>query len=210
MSSTTVTGAVRRALGGTEHSASALIIQAPAAGGTLHVATLELGERIVVVSVLERTGARMPAQTLDVALTGDWERTVTEWIKHQVDGHTNSPMGGASESLRATAPRAAAVPQSTIRPPLFSHAPPPLFPAVGDRDRDPVIPGPLGTPSRGGDDGMLVGPNHPLMQGPHRMPHARFDPVAPFGPYGPGGGSASGDPDFDEMLPPQPYSHMFI
>lgn len=210
MSYTTVAEAVRRALGGTEHSTSASVIQVPTAGGTLHVATLDLGERVVVVSALERAGARMPAQTLDVALTGDWERIVAEWIKRQVDGHAASPVESAPESVRATAPRAAAVPQSTIRHPHLSHAPPPLFPAVGDRDRDPVIPGPLGTPSRSGEDGMLVGPNHPLMQGPHRMPHARFDPVAPFGPYGPGGGSASGDPDFDEMLPPQPYSHMFL
>lgn len=57
------------------------------------------------------------------------------------------------------------------------------------------------------EEGMLMGPRHPAFNNrhtetpshfnpPHPPPGARFDPINPVSP--------TGDPDFDDLLPPNP------
>ncbi|KXN67372.1 hypothetical protein CONCODRAFT_80187 [Conidiobolus coronatus NRRL 28638] len=119
-------------------------------------------------------------------------------------------------------------------------------PSVGASDLDPLG-GAFSGPRFGGiggnmdpfggglgNDGMYVGPNHPIFnqQRPRHdpihggdgilppgavPPGARFDPIGPFGgpnrggQRGPGsGGRFSGNPDNDELPPPGGYNDMFM
>lgn len=203
---------IQRTLGVASRNAQNTVAETRVDGGVLHVATVELGHRVVVLAAVSSAGTQTATEVLEIDTTSpDWEERLSRWVsvqreKPQCTAHPPRLGEAPDTAIMHDVPRiATAGPSNTLRP---SYAPPPLFPPVGNRDRDPVIPGPFGAPDTG-VDGMLVGPSHPLMQGPPRVPHARFDPVAPFGPFGPGRGGPSGDPDFDELLPPQPYSHMF-
>ncbi|WFD35007.1 hypothetical protein MCUN1_001853 [Malassezia cuniculi] len=194
---------------------------------------MTLGRRTVVLCTTVAGDTQTPPQAFQVDTADSaWESKLETWLKEHTSTPAQKPAHADKQqrtslpdtSATATATRAdATIPHVPPPSARSSYAPPSLFPAIGNRDRDPVLPGPLGSPSAG-VDGMLVGPDHPLLQqGPGRVPHARFDPVAPFGPLGPlgpqgplggplgpgRGGGPTGDPDFDDMLPPQPYSHMF-
>jgi hypothetical protein len=57
------------------------------------------------------------------------------------------------------------------------------------------------------EEGMIMGPSHPIFNKDNRYPDsrdlpvppgARFDPISPVGP----GFYSPGDPDFDELVPP--------
>ncbi len=121
-----------------------------------------------------------------------------------------------------------------------SHFPPRNPLEIGRRDLDPIPRNPFNPPSvfpGGDDDGMFVGPNHPIfgmrggngsgMRGPWSPdgflppmgapPGARFDPIGPGTggiPAFPGRGGIGGrprpglDPDNDEFMPPGPVSCM--
>lgn len=105
--------------------------------------------------------------------------------------------------------------------------------AIGRNDLDPIPRNPFAPPpvfGGIGDDGMIVGPNHPIFsqrfppgpsnsrQGPWggdgflppmgAPPGARFDPITPFNQFPgrsgirPRGDLRSGEPDNDEFQPP--------
>ncbi|KAI8138179.1 PI31 proteasome regulator N-terminal-domain-containing protein [Fennellomyces sp. T-0311] len=110
-------------------------------------------------------------------------------------------------------------PTTADDPSLFGHNPY----SVGRSDLEPM--GGLRMPGDGG--GMFVGPSHPMFGGRHeddaRLPRgavppgARFDPIGPFMPDprrgrgrgGAGAGRFSGEPDNDELPPPN-YDNYFM
>lgn len=89
----------------------------------------------------------------------------------------------------------------------------PKMPTAGEIPATPVRLGgaDLGAPGHAVNDveeeGMIMGPSHPIFTRDHPSssssdlpvpPGARFDPISPVGP----GFYSSGDPDFDELIPP--------
>jgi proteasome inhibitor subunit 1 (PI31) len=140
-------------------------------------------------------------------------------------------------------------PQAPPRAPEYdpSHIPPENPLSIGRRDLDP-FPGmnpsnPFAPPALFppyGNDGMFVGPDHPIFGDRGRggqgrwggdgflppmgaPPGARFDPIAPgIVPFGPGAGGRGGrgggplgggnlhDPDNDEFMPPGAVSIVIL
>ncbi|KAG7449373.1 uncharacterized protein BT62DRAFT_992393 [Guyanagaster necrorhizus] len=156
------------------------------------------------------------------------------------EGYTEVTVSETASSARNEAPRAAQPPQIPRYNPdeefprryPSSQLPPRNPLEIGRRDLDPFPVNPFSPPSLfsgGDDDGMFVGPNHPILgvggrsergqRGPWggdgflppmgAPPGARFDPVGPgIGPFPgragrglPGRGNMWG-PDNDEFPPP--------
>lgn len=120
----------------------------------------------------------------------------------------NSPFSASSESLEESLlPRTETEADVIFGLPTTTSG---IGPAVklGSGDLNPV-------PGREeGEDieeqGMIMGPSHPIFHFSHRSgqeelpvpPGAKFDPISPVGP----GFYSPGDPDFDDLLPPNPES----
>lgn len=206
-----------------------------AQGHTIHVVITRIAQRAAILALVDEGACAM----LDVPLSRYMDVTALPW-RHSHDSAPLSSLYLSSPKVQEwerrlhervwahiDAPAAGApVPRTSScvddvpgRVASLSDAPRtsalPL--RIGDADRDPwaaspdVLGGgcPLARPPR--HDGMIVGPDHPLWQGPHggaplppmgALPGARFDPMSPLAPM-----QRRGDPDWDEFAPP---SSMFL
>lgn len=206
-----------------------------AQGHTIHVVITRIAQRAAILALVDEGACAM----LDVPLSRYMDVTALPW-RHSHDSAPLSSLYLSSPKVQEwerrlhervwahiDAPAAGApVPRTSScvddvpgRVASLSDAPRtsalPL--RIGDADRDPwaaspdVLGGgcPLARPPR--HDGMIVGPDHPLWQGPHggaplppmgAPPGARFDPMSPLAPM-----QRRGDPDWDEFAPP---SSMFL
>lgn len=211
---------------------------------TVHVVLTRIAKRIAILASVEESTEQGACALLDVVLSKYIDATALPWrasdpagqlmslyhsaervqaweqlLEEHVWGPISSPSGPVQDTPLPYRPRAGA--------PTLAEAPrsPSAFPlCMGDADRDPWAASPdvLGgvplarRPPRG--DGMIVGPDHPIWQGPHRErrpydpdgqplppmaapPGARFDPIGPFPPL-----QRRGDPDWDEFAPPSMFS----